>query len=274
MESEISLLTNKIDDIYRDFNRKITNLPNERELEFIHSQLKEKISQDEFKEALEQKANKQAVTAALQSKLDRYGLDELLKQKSDFGDIQKIFAALESKADYSLFEQLSAEIQNKADRSDINQIVLPEIAKKSEKFEIELMIKELKSFFDKNFLEHASTTDAYINSFKADLEQTRRALTASLTKKIEAKEIEKLYSIISKKADFEVTVELLEKIKHECREIANDIKKELKKSEEFEFNHKLENEIFKVKEDLGFLIEKHKNEADDIVNHIKNLNFS
>ena len=172
---------------------------------------------DEFKEALEQKANKQAVTAALQSKLDRYGLDELLKQKSDFGDIQKIFAALESKADYSLFEQLSAEIQNKADRSDINQIVLPEIAKKSEKFEIELMIKELKSFFDKNFLE---------------------------------------------------------KIKHECREIANDIKKELKKSEEFEFNHKLENEIFKVKEDLGFLIEKHKNEADDIVNHIKNLNFS
>ena len=271
MESEINLLKHYIDDILRDINRKLSQIPNERELEYIHSQLKDKVTLEEFRDALEQKANKQSVTAALQSKADRFNIDELIGQRSDIDDMQRILAALESKVDYSLFEQLHADMQNKVDRSDLTHILLPEISKRAEKYEIELLMKDIKSAFEKNFLEHSATTDAYINSFKADLEQTRRSLSASLSKKMESKDIEKLYNIVSKKADFEVTVELLEKIKHECRDIANEIKRDIKKSEDFEFRYKLENELMRLKEELEIIVQQNKEDSDEKAMYFKAL---
>lgn len=270
LESEINLIRNQIEDVYKDINRKVNQIPSERDLEYIYAQLKHKVSHDEFVQALELKASKQSVTAALQNKLDRFGLEEVLKH-SDSGDLQRILSILETKADYNLFEQLHSDLQNKLDRTDFNHIVLPEISKKAEKFEVELLIKDLKSTFDKNFLESSGTTEAYINSFKADLEQIRRSLNTSLSKKIDSKEIEKLYSALSKKADFEVTVELLEKIKYEFRDMANDIKRDLKRSEDFEFRYKLESDLSKLKEDFIINAEKNKEDSTETNIYIKSL---
>lgn len=263
LDSEISILRNHFDDVLRDLSRKFSQFPNERELDFLHGQLKDKVSHDEFREALDLKANKQTVTAALQTKLDRYNFEEILGQKPEFGDSQRILAALESKADYSLFEQLHVEMQNKVDREDFGQFVFEEISKKAEKFEVELLVKDIKTAVDKNFLEHSATTDAYINSFKADLEQTRRTLNAAMTKKVEGRDIEKLYSVLSKKADFEVTVELLEKIKYECRDMMNEAKREMKKAEDFDFRYRLEGEISRIKEGLDILMRNHSEENEE-----------
>jgi uncharacterized protein (DUF2267 family) len=271
LESEINLIRNQIEDVYKDINRKVNQIPSERDLEYIYAQLKHKVSHDEFVQALELKASKQSVTAALQNKLDRFGLEEVLGKHSDSGDLQRILSILETKADYNLFEQLHSDLQNKLDRTDFNHIVLPEISKKAEKFEVELLIKDLKSTFDKNFLESSGTTEAYINSFKADLEQIRRSLNTSLSKKIDSKEIEKLYSALSKKADFEVTVELLEKIKYEFRDMANDIKRDLKRSEDFEFRYKLESDLSKLKEDFIINAEKNKEDSTETNIYIKSL---
>lgn len=271
VESEIGLVKAMVEDIQRDISRKLAQLPNERELEYLHSQLKDKVSIDEFREALEQKASKQTVNTALSSKVDKYSFDEFMMQKNDLDEIQRIMAALEAKADYSLFEQLHADLQEKVDRSDIAHVILPEIAKKAEKFEIEMLLKEFQVNVDNHLLENSATIDAYINSFKADLEQTRRTFNAGLSKKIEAKDIDKLYSALTKKADFEVMVELLEKIKFECRDIANDIKKDLKKSEDFDFKYRLENEIAKIKESLEIFAEKLKDESDERVLYVRNM---
>ena len=271
LDSEISLLKKHLEDICRDFNRKFTQIPNERELEFLHAQIKEKISHDELREALDLKANKQSVTAALQTKLDRYNFEEILGQKFDLGDSQRILAALESKADYSLFEQLHSELQNKLDRSDFSHILLPELSKKAEKFEVELLLKEVRASVEKNFIEHSATTDAYINSFKADLVQMRRGTSAALSKKVENKDVEKLYSVMSKKADFEVLVELLEKVKFECRDAVGEARREMKKSEDFDFRYRLEGEISRLKDDLDVVMQNQKADSEEKTLYFKSV---
>jgi hypothetical protein len=268
VESELLLIKSHFEDLYRDLNRKLNQIPNERELEFLHAQLKDKVARDEFREALEQKASKNMVTSSLSNKLDRIGFEEIIGQKTDLGDLQRILAALESKADYSLIEQLHAELQQKVDRTDFTHILLPEIAKKLDKYEIDLLLKDVRSSFEKAFLEHSSTTDAYLNSFKADLEQIRR----NIGKKIEAKDVERLYTLVNKKADFESTVELLEKVKLDCRDMQNDLKREMKKSEDFDFRYRLESEVVKMKEQINQLASQTKDNSDEQVLYIKNIN--
>lgn len=267
LESEVNLIKSHFEDLYRDLNRKISQIPNEREIEFIHAQLKDKVTKDEFREALEQKASKNMVLSSLNSKIDRIGFEEVIGQKTDLGDLQRILAALESKADYSLIEQLHVELQQKVDRTDFTHVLLPEISKKLDKYEVDLMMKEVRSSFEKNFLEHSSTTDAYLNSFKADLENIRR----NLSKKIEAKDIERIYSLVNKKADFESTIELLEKVKLDCRDMLNDQKRELKKSEDFDFRYRLESEVSKLRDSLTSFISQYKEDSNEQVLYSKNL---
>ena len=267
LESEVNLIKSHFEDLYRDLNRKISQIPNEREIEFIHAQLKDKVTKDEFRDALEQKASKNMVVNSLNNKIDRIGFEEVIGQKTDLGDLQRILAALESKADYSLIEQLHAELQQKVDRTDFTHVLLPEISKKLDKYEVDLMMKEVKSSFEKNFLEHSSTTDAYLNSFKADLENIRR----NLSKKIEAKDIERIYTLVNKKADFESTIELLEKVKLDTRDMLNDQKRELKKSEDFDFRYRLESEVSKLKDSHNSFLSQYKEDSNEQVLYSKNL---
>ena len=274
LEKELISTKTQFEDLYLELNRKINTIPNERELEFLHSQLKDKVSRDEFREGLELKASKNMVVSSLNGKLDRIGIEELLGQKTDLGDLQRILAALESKVDYSMIEQIHAELQNKVDRSDFTHILLPEMGKKVEKYEIELLFKEVRSNFEKSFLEHSSTTDAYLSSFKADLEQLRRSVNSNLGKKIEAKDVERLYSLITKKADFDATVDLMEKVKSDFRDFANDIKRDLKKSEDFDFRYRLESDISKLKDQVSQIISEIRDDNDEKILFVKSYTNS
>ena len=274
IEDELISTKTQFEDLYRELNRKINTIPTERELEFLHSQLKDKVSRDEFREALESKASKNMVMNSLNGKLDRIGIEELLGQKTDLGDLQRILAALESKVDYSMIEQIHVELQNKVDRSDFTHILLPEMGKKVEKYEIELLLKEVRSNYEKSFLEHSSTTDAYLSSFKADLEQLRRSVNSNLGKKIEAKDVERLYSLITKKADFDATIDLMEKVKGDFREFANDIKRDLKKSEDFDFRYRLESDIVKLKDQVSQIISQIRDDNDEKILFIKSYSNS
>ncbi|CAG9312921.1 unnamed protein product [Blepharisma stoltei] len=107
--------------------------------------------------------------------------------------------------------------------------------------------------------------DTYTITMKAEIEILRK----SLAKKADIKDLEKFISTLTQKADYEPTIELIEKIKSETKELVNECLRDLKaekrkKNDEFgELKRSLEDEIHYLREQMIKISEERKKDSDE-----------
>lgn len=96
---ELSSMNSKLEEIYRDLSKRLSNCALQKDFNYIQSVLETKANVDDLNEALQNKANKQSVANALHRKANRTDIDQILESKADAADLEKICNVLEQKVD-------------------------------------------------------------------------------------------------------------------------------------------------------------------------------
>ena len=81
VRKEINSVNEKLDDLWRETNKKFTNYALQKDLQSLSAQLDQKADLAEMNEQLENKANKQSVSNALHKKANRADIEVLLSRK-------------------------------------------------------------------------------------------------------------------------------------------------------------------------------------------------
>ena len=68
-------MNSKLEDIYRDLSKRVTNCALQKDFNYMQSMLETKANIDDVNESLNSKANKQSVANALHRKANRSDLD-------------------------------------------------------------------------------------------------------------------------------------------------------------------------------------------------------
>jgi hypothetical protein len=87
-KSETTALNNRLEDFYRETNKKLANLVTQREFQALSATVDQKANLNEMMEQLESKANKQSVANALHRKANRADVEALLARKADIVSIK------------------------------------------------------------------------------------------------------------------------------------------------------------------------------------------
>lgn len=116
MSLELQSLNSKLEDIYRDVSKRLSNCALQKDFAYLQTMVDTKANLDEINEALQSKANKQSVANALHRKANRSDIDQLLEQKADMVDIEKMCGILEQKADQAQIDNISRTLDLKLDK--------------------------------------------------------------------------------------------------------------------------------------------------------------
>jgi hypothetical protein len=105
-----------------------------------------------------------------------------------------------------------SKLEDKVDRSEITLQILPELSKKLDRSEfeqVETVTDGIRVEMDQRMTDFNLEIDTYIGQFKADLDDIGTKLTAAVDKKVDIKEMDTIYGLLSKKVDTETVNELL-----------------------------------------------------------------
>uniref|UniRef100_A0A7S3IAC5 C1q domain-containing protein n=1 Tax=Fabrea salina TaxID=342563 RepID=A0A7S3IAC5_9CILI len=261
-----------------EFNRKLNSLPSEKDFQNLNSSIQEKATWADVEEALENKANKHSVANALHRKMNRSDAESLLSNKADKEAIKELYELIQTKAEKSDLEDIELTLDSKADKSELSAEVYPELAQKADRNEFEALSKDLRSYLDKSLMDHNIVLESYVGAMKSDIEEVKKSLNFNLNKKIDSKELEKIYNSITKKADFESTLEMFEKHKSEVREQISELETNtsyLAKHQEFiNYKVKVDDELNKLNEQLKGLMEDRRRSSEEVQKYIKAVNSS
>lgn len=83
LKAELSSVNDRLDDLYRDVNKKLSNTISQREFQSLMMTVDQKANLTEMNEQLESKANKQTVSNALHKKANRAEIEALLARKAE-----------------------------------------------------------------------------------------------------------------------------------------------------------------------------------------------
>ncbi len=72
---EVQSMNSKIEEIYRDLSKRLSNCALQKDFSYLQSILEQKANVEEVNEALQNKANKQSVANALHRKANRTDID-------------------------------------------------------------------------------------------------------------------------------------------------------------------------------------------------------
>ncbi len=75
---DINQINSKLDDMIKDFNKRVTNCALQKDFAFLQAVIDKKADLDFINDSLSQKANKQSVANALHRKANRTDVEELL----------------------------------------------------------------------------------------------------------------------------------------------------------------------------------------------------
>eukprot|EP00742_Colponemidia_sp_Colp-10_P010428 GILJ01011451.1.p1 GENE.GILJ01011451.1~~GILJ01011451.1.p1 ORF type:complete len:694 (+),score=153.66 GILJ01011451.1:27-2084(+) len=95
-------LHRRCDELKKDLSKKASH----HDVHTVTTVLEGKVSVAEFKEQLEQKANKQSVINALARKANKTDIDALLSRKAEVTDLQHVLSSMAHKADEKMVEDL------------------------------------------------------------------------------------------------------------------------------------------------------------------------
>ena len=81
VRKELNSVNDKLDDLWRETNKKLTNYALQKDFQSLAAQVDQKANLSEMNEQLENKANKQSVSNALHKKANRAEIEVLLSRK-------------------------------------------------------------------------------------------------------------------------------------------------------------------------------------------------
>lgn len=278
LKSEISSLANRIEDSQRDIYKKLSTVASQRDIQQIHEALDQKANLLETNEALEAKANKQSVANALHRKANRSDIDTLLSKKADLSDLQGIVQALDNKAEVRTIEKLTDIIDNKVDRQEI-PIIFDKIeeAVRSTQKDMEILEKNLINYKNESEQRDAKRFEV----FKQEIDIFKEQIQATLAKRPEARDIEKINVLLSNKLDFDQLNETLTNMKNEIYEDLVILKNEINLqktyideslSERFhKSDQQRDEEMARISERLKILMEDRQNDIEETAKYVKQM---
>jgi len=182
------------------------------------------------------------------------------------GILDRINQLLESKADRNELIILTSSIGNKADKGDLEYFAS---SLSNVKVECEHRLQSL---------------DKKMESFRGELESTRQFLNSSVSKKVEAKDLERLAQLVNKKIDVDFVEDSLLQMRREVAEQLEDIKGELieykrnvdtnvtERVERSEgFFEKTTEEVYRLSDQLKSVLEMTRNDREQTMNFTKEI---
>ena len=119
LENEFKL---RLEDVNITVNKKLQHVVTQKDLQSVFSLLDSKANLQDINEALANKASKESVISALQRKMNKSEVEAIINSKVDSQDFQNLLNMVKNKAEYSDIERLSSVIEGKTDRAEFLQM--------------------------------------------------------------------------------------------------------------------------------------------------------
>jgi hypothetical protein len=251
VEAEIYAFNSRIDEIQKEINRKLANLPTHADIQHLAEQLNEKANFAEIDEVLQNKANKQSVANALHRKANRADMDQVLSTKADLEIVERMSMVLERKLDANIFEALKDDIRKELIEGGAFEDLLNDRSSKHEIEKIKVSIEKHRLEQDKQLAEQAVEITTIVEAIKSEIENVKFTFTSHLNRKTESGEFEKLLKFVERKIDEESVYELID----------------LQKQDFKQMNHEVRSSIISNIETLKGLIEETSRNLEKNTNH-------
>ena len=226
IESEFKV---KLDEQNINFNKKLQQYAQNKEIPLIYQALETKANINEVNELLSTKASKESLATGLQRKINKSEIDMILGSKVDVQDFQLLLTNLKSKADVKDLEKIDLTLNTKADRSELIQMtqLINSKAEYKDCDSLQESIINLRSEFTKKLNDFDIDIDKLIESIKIEFDNLKN-ITAQIDRnKVENKEIENLHNILVKKADQENLILLSTQMKNDMKDTLQLLKEEV-----------------------------------------------
>jgi hypothetical protein len=279
----------RLEEQVRDLGKKQANCVQERDFKALETQIQSKAAQVDLETALSEKASKQMVASALSRKVNMSDFETLLSHKADSNQIQSILEVLETKADLNLVEKVIMQVREKAESVDFAAIT-EEIRSKASKRDLdelqEGLLAELRE--NKHLLSaQSSTVDEQMSTLSGELDRIRSSFNAALGKKADSKDMDRIISIVGKKAEEERVTDLLRLHKAEVSEMVLSVKSEMRVDRQMSDQRGVEraqtlekevkemvSEVDRLRSTCGEMMESRRREQEDTAKYAKSLNSS
>jgi len=215
----------------KEITRKMTLLATKAEVDKIMQAIGDKVSIADLEEGLAKKANKDSVASALHRKANRTDVETALASKADQVELQEIHQAFDRSQ--AMTEQLSSQLEEKADRQEITQHLLPDLARKLDRGDLEEVHRTLRDFrssIDKRQTDQALTLDSHLGALRGEIDHVRVTLSSAINKKADGKDLDSLVAMLAKKPDTDYVGQILAASRDEVAERFEAINADLKSS--------------------------------------------
>lgn len=262
-ESTVQTLEMKIGELQRDTVSKINHLPSEKDLMIIRD--------------------------SLRSKLDQSYIDEHLNRLEErhHAGIEQLMSAVECKADSKWVEQIETLLNEKVDRQEISNNLLPLIAKKIDRTDIE----QIRDHFSENgrigldkMMKESERLKKDYDRLENELDSFMKNMQSSMNKKADLKELDSFASILARKVDVNAAEELMNSLRQEFLETMNkhriSVTSEISHCQEFisagsarmdEKHNKINADLRIVRDQIQDLLLSCTKEMEDLKGSYRNL---
>lgn len=263
LENEFKL---RLEDVNMTVNKKLQHVVTQKDLQGVFSLLDSKANLQDINEALANKASKESVISALQRKMNKSEVEAIINSKVDSQDFQNLLNMVKNKAEYSDIERLSSVIDGKTDRAEFLQMSSM-LSNKIDIRDYDILqnsMLELRSEMQGKTRDLDNDIDRLIENIKKEFHNLNQICSGLEQSKIDVKDFDKLVLTVNKKADFENFNNMLSQFKLDILDNFNAFKNDS--------NLQSKSMDDKVNEKLN-LVEKQNNYfMDDLMMKLNKLN--
>lgn len=281
VRKELNSVNDKMDDLWRETNKKLTNYALQKDFQSLAAQVDQKANLSEMNEQLENKANKQSVSNALHKKANRAEIEVLLSRKVEASDLDKIMDAVDNKLEAAALDRIKLLLENKVDRSDFN-LVANSLSNKAEKADVEFANASLSNMRLDN--EHRLLDlEKKIELYRSDLEHFEE-LVNNVDKKADSRDVERLVQLVSKKSDFDHVSNSLNKLRNELSEDIKYVRDEVhqfkrqvgeeigeKQGKSKSFYERVNDDIHRLSDQVKSILQERRHDLEETTNMAKTI---
>ena len=215
--NEINILNTKLNDLQKDFNKKISNYALAKDISSFQLTLEQKVNLTDITELLDAKADKDAMYQALQKKANKVETETLLNTKLDKNELVSLNAIINQKADLIDIEKLTTNSLNKVDKKSFDELK-DKVISKADVNDFKLLseaIQDIKNTIGKRVDDIDQDLDRLIENIKTQFQSLNVVINSLENNKIDFQTFEKMNNILMKKVDIDKIDNLFTSLKTE-----------------------------------------------------------
>ena len=215
--NEINILNTKLNDLQKDFNKKISNYALAKDISSFQLTLEQKVNLTDITELLDAKADKDAMYQALQKKANKVETETLLNTKLDKSELVSLNAIINQKADLIDIEKLTTNSLNKVDKKSFDELK-DKVISKADVNDFKLLseaIQDIKNTIGKRVDDIDQDLDRLIENIKTQFQSLNVVINSLENNKIDFQTFEKMNNILMKKVDIDKIDNLFTSLKTE-----------------------------------------------------------